>query len=37
VLANADLIRDPIWDFRSGLKLFVPRDTSLLEKLTGVR
>lgn len=36
-LANADIIRDPIWNFKSGLSLFVPRDASILEKLSGVR
>jgi len=35
-LANADLIKDPIWDFRSGLTVLVPRDAALLEKLAGV-
>lgn len=35
-LANADLIKDPIWDFTSGLTVLVPRDTALLEKLAGV-
>jgi hypothetical protein len=36
-LANADVIKDPIWDFRSGITVFVPRDTVLLEKLAGVK
>jgi hypothetical protein len=35
-LANADLIKDPIWDFTAGLTVLVPRDTALLEKLAGV-
>jgi hypothetical protein len=35
-LANADLIKDPIWDFISGLTVFVPRDSDLLEKLSGI-
>lgn len=35
-LANADLIKDPIWDFTAGLTVLVPRDTELLEKLAGV-
>ena len=35
-LANADIIKDPIWDFKAGLMVFVPRDTALLEKLSGV-
>jgi hypothetical protein len=36
-LANADMIKDPIWDFKSGMKVFIPRDSTLLEKLAGVR
>jgi hypothetical protein len=35
-LANADTIKDPIWDFKSGMTVFVPRDAALLEKLAGV-
>lgn len=35
-LANADLIKDPIWDFTAGLTVLVPRDAALLEKLAGV-
>lgn len=35
-LANADMIKDPIWDFKSGMTVFVPRDAALLEKLAGV-
>lgn len=35
-LANADIISDPIWDFQSGLVVFVPRDAELLEKISGV-
>ena len=35
-LANADLIKDPIWDFTAGLTVLVPKDTALLEKLAGV-
>lgn len=35
-LANADAIKDPIWDFKSGMTVFVPRDSALLEKLAGV-
>lgn len=37
VLANADIIKDPIWDFRSGMALFVPRDDDLLQTYSGVR
>ena len=35
-LANADMIKDPIWDFKSGMTIFVPKDAALLEKLAGV-
>lgn len=35
-LANADTIKDTIWDFNAGMTVFVPRDTALLEKLAGV-
>jgi hypothetical protein len=35
-LANADMIKDPIWDFKSGMQVFVPRDSDLLEKIAGV-
>ena len=35
-LANADLIKDPIWDFTAGLTVLVPKDTALLENLAGV-
>lgn len=35
-LANDNIIRDPIWDFKSGMNVFVPRDNALLEKLSGV-
>ena len=35
-LANADIIKDPIWDFTAGLTVIVPRDSVLLEKLSGV-
>jgi hypothetical protein len=36
-LANADVIRDPIWDFRSGITVLVPRDPVLLEQFIGVK
>jgi hypothetical protein len=36
-LANADIIRDPIWDFKSGMQVFIPKDSALLENLAGVR
>lgn len=35
-LANADIIKDTIWDFKSGITVFVPKDSALLEKLSGV-
>lgn len=35
-LANADTIKDTIWDFKAGMTVFVPRDAALLEKLAGV-
>lgn len=28
-LANADIIKDPLWDFKSGMIVFVPRDANL--------
>jgi len=28
-LANADIIKDPTWDFKSGMIVFVPRDANL--------
>jgi hypothetical protein len=34
-LANADIIRDPIWDFKSGMVVFVPRDADIIEKMPG--
>lgn len=36
-LANADIITDPIWDFKAGLQLLVPRDSVLIEQLSMVR
>jgi hypothetical protein len=35
-IANADVIKDPIWDFRAGLYVFVPENSDLLEKLAEV-
>jgi hypothetical protein len=32
-LANADIIRDPTWDFKSGMIVFVPRDVNLTSGL----
>lgn len=28
-LANADIIKDPTWDFKAGMVVFVPRDANL--------
>jgi hypothetical protein len=36
-IANADVITDPLWDFKAGLTLLVPRNTVLIEQLSGVR
>lgn len=36
-LANADVIKDPIWDFKSGMMVFVPKNSSLIEQLVGAR
>lgn len=36
-LANADVITDPIWDFKAGMYLLVPRDSVMLEQLSMVR
>jgi len=36
-LANADIIKDPIWDFKSGMTVFVPKDSNLVEQLVGAR
>ena len=32
-LANADIIRDPTWDFKAGIIVFVPRDANLTSNL----
>jgi hypothetical protein len=34
-LANADIIKDPIWDFKSGMTVFVPRDANLTSTTLG--
>lgn len=36
-LANADIISDPIWDFKAGLKILVPRNSAMIEQLSMVR
>lgn len=36
-LANADIIKDPIWDFKAGMTVLVPRNVALIEQLAGVR
>jgi len=35
-LANADLLRDPIWDLKSGMRIFVPNKNLLQERGAGV-
>jgi hypothetical protein len=34
-MANADIIRDPTWDFKSGMVVFVPRDASIISNSPG--
>lgn len=36
-LTNADQINDPIWDFKAGMTVLVPRDSALIEQLSGIR
>lgn len=35
-LANADTIKDPIWDFKSGMYVFVPKDNAIIPQIPGV-
>jgi hypothetical protein len=35
-LANADIIKDPTWDFKSGMVVFVPRDANLTSNTGGI-
>jgi len=35
-LANADLIKDPLWDLKSGMRLFIPSKSILYERGAGV-
>lgn len=35
-LANADIIKDPTWDFKSGMVVFVPRDANLTSSTGGI-
>jgi len=35
-LANADIIKDPTWDFKSGMIVFVPRDANLTSSTGGI-
>jgi hypothetical protein len=34
-LANADIIRDPTWDFKAGMVVFVPRDEAFISSVSG--
>jgi hypothetical protein len=36
-LANADIIKDPIWDFTSGLTVLVPDQTAATAQITSLR
>jgi hypothetical protein len=36
-LANADILKDPVWDLKSGMTLFVPNKDLILVKLAEVR
>jgi hypothetical protein len=36
-LANADAIKDPIWDFRSGMTVLVPDRAALSDEFTTLR
>ena len=36
-LANPDVLRDPVWDLKSGMTLFVPNKDMILVKLAEVR
>lgn len=37
VLANADLINDPIWDFRAGMQVVVPDKSKILDEFATLR
>jgi LEA14-like dessication related protein len=37
VLANADYIKDPIWDFKAGMKLMVPDKSRMLDEFSTLR
>jgi hypothetical protein len=34
-LANADIIKDPTWDFKAGMVVFVPRDEAFISNVLG--
>lgn len=36
-LANADIIKDPIWDFRSGMTVLVPDKSRFIDEFSTVR
>lgn len=35
-IANADILKDPVWDLRSGMQLFIPNKSVLQERAAGV-
>jgi hypothetical protein len=37
VLANADYIKDPIWDFRAGMQVMVPDKSKILDEFATLR
>lgn len=37
VLANADYIKDPIWDFKAGMQLMVPDKSKMLDEFSTLR
>lgn len=36
MVANADILKDPIWDLKSGMRLFIPNKSVLQEQGAGV-
>jgi hypothetical protein len=36
-LANADAIKDPVWDFHSGMQLLVPDKSKILDEFSTLR
>jgi hypothetical protein len=37
VLANADIIKDPIWDFHSGMQVMVPDKSKISDEFATLR